>query len=419
MPRRPWYRPLYPLLCLLLLLAVALGGCASGEPVGSPAAPTATTVGASGAPAPTVAPTATSAPPPPTPTTAPTSVATPTAPPSATSPAPSPTPLPTPPPTPSPAPSPSPTPADPEITLAAVGDLMLARSLGAALERDPTDSPLAGVAPTLRAADVTVGNLECALGTAGRPAPKAYTFQGPPAAIDSLTDAGFDILSLANNHILDYGVAGLRETVALLDGAGIRHTGAGLDERQAHRPALLTVKGLKLAFLAYVNVPLEGGGYNIANWEATGDEPGVAWAEPGRIATDVAAARRDADLVIVLLHSGNEEEDTPNAIQRAAAYAAIDAGAALVLGAHPHTLQGIERYNGGIIAYSLGNFVFDGFEGTANESAILTLTLTRAGVRSFTWTPVLIVDGRPELAEGRTAQAILARLERLSAALDR
>lgn len=318
--------------------------------------------------------------------------------------------------------SPPPAAGEPEVRLVAVGDLMLARSIGAALWRNPANTPFAAVAAQLRAADVTVGNLECALGTTGAPAPKAYTFQGPPAGVGALAGAGFDLLSLANNHSLDYGAEALAETMALLDGAGIAHTGAGPAEAEAHRPARLVVNGLTLAFLAYVNVPVEGAGYDIAAWTAVGDGPGVAWAEPGRIAADVAAARAEADLVIVLLHSGDEESERPNDVQRANARAAVDAGAALVLGHHPHVLQGVESYNGGLIVYSLGNFVFDGFDtlgiiDPGVQSALLTVTLTRAGVASFAWTPVRLVEGRPEPPGAWLAGVILGRLERLSAEL--
>jgi poly-gamma-glutamate synthesis protein (capsule biosynthesis protein) len=137
------------------------------------------------------------------------------------------------------------------------------------------------------------------------------------------------------------------------------------------------------------------------------------------IAADVAAAREAADLVIVLLHSGYEDQQTPNTIQRRAAHAAIDAGAALVLGSHPHVLQGVEYYNGGVIAYSLGNFVFDGLAGPRAESVIMNVTLTRDGVQSVEWTPVTLRSGRPFLATGNQAKAILAKLERLTAALNR
>src|SRR4029434_4851617 len=121
---------------------------------------------------------------------------------------------------------------------------------------------------------------------------------------------------------------------------------------------VLVAKGLRLAFLAYVDVPVERNGFDTATWEADSNAPGVAWARQARIAADVAEARRAADVVIVLLHSGSEGDSSPNGIQRAAAHTAIDAGATLVVGAHPHVLQGVERYGRGVIAYSLGNIVF-------------------------------------------------------------
>lgn len=305
----------------------------------------------------------------------------------------------------------------PTVTLAAVGDLMMARSIGRALQRSPADTPFAAVAAWLRAADVTIGNLECALSVAGRPAAKSYTFRGPPAAADALRDAGFDVVSLANNHSLDYGEAAQVETLALLDAAGIAHVGSGPNEAAAYAPVFVEAHGLRLAFLGYVNVPVEFNGFDTARWRAVGERPGLAWAEPARIAADVAAARAQADLVIVLLHAGYEGRTTPNAVQRANAYAAIDAGAALVLGAHPHVLQGVEQYHGGWIVYSLGNFVFDGFTGVSNESAILFVTLGRSGVEALAWKPVVIRNGRPHLAAASTAAAIRRRIERLSAAL--
>ena len=322
--------------------------------------------------------------------------------------------------TPSPQPSATATATvEPTITLAAVGDIMLGRSIGEVLQRNPGSTPFAGIIQQLRAPDVTVGNLECALGTDGEPAAKGYTFLGPPASAAVLADAGFDMVSLANNHSLDFGPRALDETIRLLDTAGIGHAGAGRDAAAAHRPALITANGLRLAFLAYVNVPVEGGGFDTASWEATGDRPGLAWARPNDIAADVAAARPQADLVIVVLHSGIEGQQTPDEAQRTAAYAAIDAGAALVIGAHPHVLQGVERYHGGLIAYSLGNIVFDGLWGDENESAILRVTLTREGVRNVAWTPVILHGGYPRLAEGAQAEAIIARIEQMSAQLAR
>lgn len=280
------------------------------------------------------------------------------------------------------------------ITLAAVGDIMLARSIGRALQRDPNDSPFAGVLDALRVADVTIGNLECALGTAGTRARKSFTFLAPPEAAASVADAGFDLVTLANNHSLDYGAEALASTLQLLDGVGVRHAGAGMNRAQAHQPAVLDVKGIRLAFVGCVNTGAEGS-YRRETWEATDNRAGVAWGVPEDVQADVSAAKSQANLVIVMMHAGVEGRRQVNAIQHGIAQAAIDAGAALVIGSHPHVLQPIERYGNGVIAWSLGNFVFDGFRGAANRTGILQVTLSREGVREVVLVPAVIQKGRP------------------------
>lgn len=297
-----------------------------------------------------------------------------------------------------------------------VGDLMLARSIGERISGDDPAAPLAAVSAELAAADLTIGNLECAIGLGGTPAPKAYRFLAPPAATATLTSAGFDLVSLANNHILDWGDAALAETAASLDAAGIAHVGAGANAAAARAPAVIERNGLRLAFLGYVDVPVERGGFVTESWTAGADTSGVAWADPELIAADVRAIRPQVDHVIILLHSGYEGQDTPNEVQRAAATAALGAGATLVLGAHPHVLQGTEARDGRLIAWSLGNFVFDGFAGTPSvDSAILHITLDKQGVSAFRWSPVRLIDGYPQpLDPAGDGAAILENLARLS-----
>ncbi|MBI4769871.1 MAG: CapA family protein, partial [Chloroflexi bacterium] len=201
------------------------------------------------------------------------------------------------------------------------------------------------------------------------------------------------------------------DTFELLGARGIAAVGAGENAAAARAPLLLERNGLRLAFLAYVDVPVEYGGFDARDWIAGPASPGVAWAEPGEIAAGVQAARAGADVVIVLLHAGLEGRPQPSPNQQAAARAAIDAGAALVIGSHPHVLQGVERYGGGLIAYSLGNFVFDGFGFPENYSAILSITLTRAGVTAYDWLPVAIENGLPRPATPAEAQEALARVQ--------
>ncbi len=285
------------------------------------------------------------------------------------------------------------------VTLAAVGDLMFDRLPGLYLRENGPESPFAGVRDVLREADLTVGNLECAITDGGAQAPKSYTFRAPPLTAEALRVAGFDAVSLANNHALDWGDEGLADTRFHLDEAGVAAVGGGPDAAEAHRHVVITRNGLRVAFLGYLDVPAEGD-FNRHNWDATATSPGLAWFDADAVRRDIAAARRDADLVVVFMHFGFEYHTEPSEAQRQQARAAIDAGAALVLGTHPHVLQPVEAYHGGVIAYSLGNFVFDGFEGEANESAIFRATLTPTGVESWELVPVTIgYEGFPVLVE--------------------
>jgi len=302
----------------------------------------------------------------------------------------------------------------PIIHLMAVGDVMLARSVGDRIVAEGPAVPFAGVAQTLGSAGLLVANLECVISELGEPQPKAYTFRAPPAAADSLALAGVDVVSLANNHSLDYGFEALSDTRQRLADRQIAAVGAGDNEAAAHTPVVVERNGLRVAFLAYVDVPVETrSGFDTRTWIATADAPGIAWADVEQISADVAAARAQADVVVVLLHFGFESRTQVTTAQRAEAHAAIDAGAALVLGSHPHVLQGVERYNGGLIAYSLGNFVFDGFTFPENYSAIFAATLTRDGVGEYNWIPVVMEEGVPRLATPEEAPNILALVKPL------
>ena len=295
----------------------------------------------------------------------------------------------------------------------AVGDVMLARSIGDRILAEGAGVPFAGVASVLSEADLLAANLECAISERGQPRTKAYTFRAPPLAADSLALAGVDLVSLANNHALDYGNDALADTLQLLGERQIAAVGAGANESVARAPAILERNGLRVAFLAYVDVPVEGSGFDTRTWIALADSPGMAWAEVEDISADVAAARTLADVVIVLLHSGLEGRTEVTASQQAQARAAVDAGAALVLGAHPHVLQGTEVYHGGLIVYSLGNFIFDGFGFPENYSAIFSATLSPAGVEEYEWTPVVIENGLPRLATPTESDLVLSRVHLL------
>jgi poly-gamma-glutamate synthesis protein (capsule biosynthesis protein) len=316
---------------------------------------------------------------------------------------------------------------EPEITIAAVGDIMLARGVGASIATRGQRYPFEAVAPLLAGADIRIGNLELPLTERGRAVNKDYVFRASPALAEALNLAGFNVLTVANNHSLDYGPDGLVDTLAALDQAGIARPGGGRSAAEAHAPALLSVNGLRVAVLGYVNTPNDGrSGWQAESMRADGSAPGVAWGTPDVIRRDVAAARSAADVVIVALHAGWEYTAAPNPVQRELAYAAVEAGAALVLGAHPHVLQGIEEYRGVPIVYSLGNFVFDVDDDDRRQpglpsvlTGILRVRLTRDGVRGLEFLPAVIdaADGRPVPATGAAATRVYERLYGLTDAL--
>jgi poly-gamma-glutamate capsule biosynthesis protein CapA/YwtB (metallophosphatase superfamily) len=288
---------------------------------------------------------------------------------------------------------------------------MLARSVGARLVSQGPMAPFADVAHIFLGADLLAGNLECVITDVGTPEPKAYVFRAPPQAAESLRLAGFDVVSLANNHSLDYGIDGLADMLPRLREAGIASVGAGADDVAAHAPAIFVRNELRIAFLAYVDVPIEGRtGFDTMTWRAGPFKPGVAWAHIDAIRQDVKAARALADIVVVFMHFGLEGRREASTSQQMQARAAIDAGAALVIGAHAHVLQPVESYNGGLIAYSLGNFVFDGFAMPANHSAIMDATLTAHGVVDLKWIPVVLEQGLPRPAKPDEAAAIMQYL---------
>ncbi|MFW6063371.1 MAG: CapA family protein [Chloroflexota bacterium] len=309
-------------------------------------------------------------------------------------------------------------PFDRTVQLAAVGDVMLDRNLGAAIAAGDLAFPFAHVKSLLQEADLSLANLECALGDVGEPVEKSYTFRAPPDAARSLAAAGFDIVSLANNHALDYGPAALLQGIELLRGSGIAAVGAGADARAARAPVVVTSNGLRIAYLGYANVPVEGNSphFDTQSWTAGANSPGLAWADPQTVAQDVSAARATVDHVVVLLHSGYEYVPGPSPEQRAAAQAAIDAGAALVIGHHAHILQGVEFYGDGVIAYGLGNFAFT-ITGPP-ETAILRVWLDEDGVRQLDFVPAIVqAGGQPRLATDSEASTIRRHIYALSSGL--
>jgi poly-gamma-glutamate synthesis protein (capsule biosynthesis protein) len=302
------------------------------------------------------------------------------------------------------------------VTVAAVGDMMFGRGVADYMRNAGGAAILSRVATELAAADVALGNLEGPLATTGtRAKGKDVTLLGDPRGVAGLTAAGFDAVGLANNHSLDYGVSALRETMSLLDGAHIAHAGAGMSQKAAYAPAtIVTRSGARVAFLSFSHVVPLG-------FAAEGSHPGIARSRfhMDRVTAAIRSARASHDFVVVAFHWGTEYQDTPSAEQRADGRAAIDAGADLVVGHHPHVIQGVESYKGRLIAYSLGDFVFDHFSRVTGESFILFAQLDRGATPKVSIVPTYLdpTSGRPSIVHGDAAARILTRLRSISAPL--
>jgi poly-gamma-glutamate synthesis protein (capsule biosynthesis protein) len=267
-----------------------------------------------------------------------------------------------------------------ERTLLFVGDVMLSRGVGRKMKSlGDWTFPFQKVAEKLRSADLTFGNLECPLSGVGHDLHHRYSFRADPRAVGGLTFAGFRAMSVANNHIDDWDRPALLDTLRRLREADIHPVGAGANDLEAHYPVLLSLGGVKLAFLAYVDVSPRDATAGI-------DRPGVAWLEPERVLADIRFARPLAEVLIVSLHWGVEYTKRPDHAQVRLAHRMIDAGADLVVGGHPHVVQPLEEYRGRWIAYSLGNFVFDQKSPATHRGLMLEVKLQGnriASVRPF------------------------------------
>lgn len=301
-----------------------------------------------------------------------------------------------------------------EFRIAAVGDIMLGGTAEPEMRKFGYDYPYEHVQAILKQAQIVFGNLEGPLTDDGTAEQKKYVFRSPPDKVaPALARAGFNIVSLANNHSLDYGAQGLEDTRAALAKAGIQPVGAGRNEAEARAPVYMKADGATIAFLAYSLVFPE-------EFWAGPDTPGSAFGHERFVRADVAAARQKADVVVVSFHWGQEGKTELRDYQVLLAHAAIDSGATVVLGHHPHVLQGVERYRDGVIIYSLGNFTFGSYSNAATRSVIALLTFRDRQLRELRLVPINVKNAevvfQPRPLIGRDAAEVVEQLQQLSRA---
>jgi poly-gamma-glutamate capsule biosynthesis protein CapA/YwtB (metallophosphatase superfamily) len=309
--------------------------------------------------------------------------------------------------------SPTPTPntgAGSQVKLSFVGDVLLASRVEDEMKKFGYDYPYSAVKDYLQKADYTVANLESPFTTRGEAQVKQYAFRSSPLAIPALVQSGIDMVNLANNHILDYGEVGLLDTMKELDKAGIRRIGAGADADEAYKPIIVDKQGIKIAFLGFSRVVPD------QSWKAGKNHPGVAETYSHVVPVEsIKKAREQADLVVVIAHWGIEREDNPDKNQKELAHRYIDAGADLIVGGHPHVVQGFEQYKGKWIAYSLGNFIFTLNPNSKTwNSMILEATCTKEKQCELQVVPVITKLAKPELMAPEQGAALLEHLTKIS-----
>ncbi len=283
------------------------------------------------------------------------------------------------------------------VVLAFAGDVHFESPIRERLAEDPR-AVLGAIAPVLQEADVAVVNLETAVTTQGAPAAKQYVFRAPPSAFTALAAGGVDVASMANNHGMDYGETGLRESLAAAHKARVPVIGIGRDDRQAYAPYRTTVRDQRIAVIGATQVLDD---HLISSWTAGPRKAGLASAKNvPRLLRAVREAQATASVVVVFLHWGVELVGCATPDQRRLARQLVAAGADIVVGGHAHRLLGAGRMGRALVSYGLGNFVWYGSSELSVQTGVLLVTVTGRRVNGYRWEPARIVGGSPRPLAG-------------------
>ncbi len=302
------------------------------------------------------------------------------------------------------------------VSVAATGDLMMGSWVIDLVEEKGFDYPFDSTRSLFRHSDISIANLEAPLTHKGsRFENKTFTFKVPPDFIRGIDNAGINVVNLANNHIVDYGCEGLSSTIAVLEDFDVAYCGAGADDTLACRATFLERGGIRFAFLGFSFT------YPLDFW-AKSDRCGTCHPTEAQMRELIYDCEERADIVVVSFHWGQEKRSTPKSYQIFFARRAIDFGADLVLGHHPHVLQGVEIYRNRLIAYSLGNYIFGSFSYTSRTSMILRVFVDEFGLVYARIYPINVynsaVQFQPRLLRGEQRERVLRDLNKISTDLN-
>lgn len=274
------------------------------------------------------------------------------------------------------------------VTLCFTGDIMLDRGVRQVMGAYGPEYPFIKVSAILKSADITCGNLECPLTWEGTPSHNSIILKGDPSNAEILGKSGFDILNIANNHIMDYGPKGYNDTIEALDRCNLLHT----DEN----PVIIEKQDMRIGYIGCTSTVPES-------------------LEFDTVKSNINKARKLCDFLVVSFHSGIEYNHYPTEIQKEYSRFFIDCGADIVIGHHPHVLQGFEIYKGKYIFYSIGNFVFDNqIQKGTDETIILNIKIDSRGVREVEILPVKIIKSQPRIVNGDEGKNIIQSLNSYS-----
>ncbi|MFH1282420.1 MAG: CapA family protein [bacterium] len=294
-----------------------------------------------------------------------------------------------------------------EVKLCAVGDILLDRSIkDHIIKNGNVDYPFRKIKKEVIKYDLAFCNLECPASNNGIPLNKTFSFHAEPEYLEGLKNAGFNLISIANNHTIDWGREAFLETKMHLERLGLYTVGGGKNKKEGLQATLVEEKGLKFAFIGSIDMLLEG----LAYLE---DRPAPPWATKDEIVNEIERVKAKVDYIIVSFHWGIEFNHSPTMNQIALAHELIDAGADLILGHHPHVLQAVEIYNERYIVYSLGNFIFDQHELYQRQTMIFSCKFTKNKIGPASMVPILINNFIPEIARKKDANKIVNKLDKL------
>lgn len=277
------------------------------------------------------------------------------------------------------------------VTIAFGGDMHFENDLGVRLANE-TETMLAPVADMMADADLAIANLETTVTDRGEPTPgKAYNFRTTPQVFDALKTSGIDVVSVANNHGMDFGLTGLEDTLAAAEASDYPIIGAGRNADEAFSPYVAKINGQSIAVIGATQV-LDNSVRTL--WTATDDQAGLASAkEVDVIVAAVAEARAEHDTVVVYLHWGIEGDTCPAPRQLELSDQLIEAGADIIVGGHAHRLQSGGFKDGAFVHYGMGNFVFYKYSGPSTESGVLKVTVNGRDIEGYEWVPATLSNG--------------------------